>query len=344
MSKKDKDGAVLSPKDIIKRYGDVLSTGKKVFEKKQTLRSQSVSPAFDLSLNGGLLEGTWVIISGNPKVGKSTLCLQICANGQKEGRKAIYVDAESRLKNYNLVGVKDLDLDAMEIIHTPEEGEQLAAEDFLNILENLIKSPEYSGAIAVIDSCSSLVPRAELDAEASASIRASLPKLLSSWIKKNAQNITKNKIILLIITHYITNTSGYGKHKVADGGVMVQYQADTRIDGDKVEEWKDGETKVGQIVTWSISCSSLGASGRSCTSYIRYGVGIDFTQEIIGIGEDLGLIDKAGSWYNCSFMIDQEGYNEKDYRFQGAAKLYDFISNNPQVFKVLEGKVKEMLQ
>ena len=100
-----------------------------------------------------------------------------------------------------------LDLEKIQIVHSPEDGESLSAEDFLDIAESLMKRPENNGAVCVIDSCSSLVPRAELEESASASLRASLPKLLSHWVKKNAQTVVKNKINVLIITHYITNVS-----------------------------------------------------------------------------------------------------------------------------------------
>lgn len=331
-------------KDIIKRYGHVISAGVRILEKKKNLRTITVSPSFDLSLNGGILEGSWTIISGDPKTGKSSTCLQICANGQKEGRNIIYLDGESRLKDYNLVGIEGLDLDTIQIIHSPDDSPPLSAEDFLNILETLLKMPENEGAIAVIDSCSALVPRSELDSEASGTIRASLPKLLAHWIKKNAQTIVKQKIALLIITHYITNTSGYGKTKIPDCGKYLQYQADTLIDCKKCEPWEEAGVKVGQIIEWDISCSSKGASGKKCISYLRYGKGIDFIQEILVLGEELGLIDKAGAWYTLPFLDGEvENYEVSNYRFQGQAKLYEYLNTNPDIFNILNKKVKEML-
>lgn len=247
-------------KSISKQFGKVLSTGTELLGVKENLKSLTVSPAMDLALNGGLLEGSWNIISGSPKVGKSSLCLQVCKNAQDDGRGVIYVDAESRLKDYNLLGIEGLDLSKFNIVHGSNEDndEQLSAEDFLKITESLMKMPKNKGAVCVIDSCSSLVPRAELDEDPSATLRASLPKLLSHWIKKNAQVVVRNKIIVLIITHYITNTSGYGKHKIPDCGVMVQYQADSRLDVAKVDPWIEDDVKIGQLIHWDIGCSSKG--------------------------------------------------------------------------------------
>ena len=342
MAKEKKKVDLSTDKAIQKVFGKVVSKGSELIQAKKDLKPISVSPAIDIALNGGLLEGSWTIISGDPKTGKSTTCLQVCKNAQDEGRPVIYIDGESRLKAYNLVGIEGLDLDKIKIIHSPDDGEPLAAEDFLDIAESLMKRPENTGAVCVVDSCSSLVPRAELEESASASLRASLPKLLSHWIKKNTQTVVKNKIALLIITHYITNTSGYGKVKIPDCGVMVQYQADTRLDIAKIEPWEENNKKIGQLVHWKVSCSSMGASGSECISYIKYNKGIDKEKEVIELAESFGIIDKAGAWYSIPFLEGSEDFVEAP-KFQGQAKIYDFLVERKDIFSSVKSKVQEML-
>lgn len=274
----------------------------------------------------------------------STTVLQIAANAQKEGRNVIYIDAESRLKGYNLSGIDGLDLDKIQIVHSPED-KTLSAEDFLEIGSNLIKMPKNSGAVCIIDSSSSLVPRSELDAEASGSLRATLPKLLSHWVKKTAQTVTQNKIIMILITHYITNTSGYGKVKIPDCGVMVQYQADTRIDFNKTDDWEEDGEKIGIICNIEISCSSLGASGKEAKSYIRFGHGIDSIKETIELGELYGLINKAGAWYNLEFLENHAGYEERSKeKFQGQVRLYEHLVKEKDVYDLLQKELSDILK
>lgn len=342
MSKEKKKVDLSNDKAIQKAFGKVVSKGSELVSAKKNLKPVSVSPSLDLALNGGLLEGSWTIISGDPKTGKSTTCLQICKNAQDEGRPVIYIDGESRLKAYNLVGIEGLDLDKIQIIHSPEDGESLSAEDFLDIAESLFKRPENTGAVCVIDSCSSLVPRAELEESSSASLRASLPKLLSHWIKKNAQNVVKHKICVLIITHYITNTSGYGKVKIPDCGVMVQYQADTRLDISKIEPWEENNKKVGQLVHWKIGCSSMGASGNECISYIKFNKGIDKEKEIIELAESFGIVEKAGAWYSIPSLDNHADFPESP-KFQGQSKIYDFLVERKDIFDLIKKKVEEMV-
>lgn len=340
---KDKKRVDLSSlKNIQKEFGKVISLGVELVEAKSKLKTLNVSPSLDLALNGGLSEGTWNIFSGEPKTGKTSTCLQICKNAIDEDRPVIYLDAESRLKKYNLTGINGLDLKKIQIIHSPEEGRQLSAEEFLKILESVMSLPENKGAVCVIDSMSSLVPQVELEEDPSATLRASLPKLLSHWIKKNAQRVSMNKLIMLLITHYITNTSGYGKLKNPDGGVMLQYQADSRLDVGKVEPWEEDGKKIGQIVTWKISCSSLGASGTECTSYIRYGKGIDKNKEVIELAEALSVIDKAGAWYSIPFLAGSKEFPEAP-KFQGQSKIYAFLEQRPDIFSVILEKVKALI-
>jgi recombination protein RecA len=339
------DGNDIGLSAIIKKYGNVISSGDQIFDKKKNLNSLNVSPAWDLALNGGLLEGSWTVISGQAKSGKSSWCLQVAANAQAEGRNVIYIDAESRLKNYNLIGTKGLDLTKIQIVHSEDGEKDLSAEDFLEIASQLMKLPQNAGAVCIIDSCSSLVPRAEMDADASATLRASLPKLLSHWVKKNAQIVTKNKILLIIITHYITNTSGYGKTKIPDCGVMVQYQADTRIDIAKTEDWEEDGKKIGIKINGEINCSSMGASGRSLVSYLRFGHGIDSVKETLELGETYGLIDKAGAWYKLDFLDEYPlHHDKKELKFQGQVRLYEFIEQNKEIYDILQIELKKVLE
>ena len=168
-------------KEIVKKYGNVISTGAQVLERRKDYKIITVSPSVDLSLGGGIKEGSWVILTGDPKCGKTTTALQIAANCQKEGRPIIYLDAEGRLKEMNLLGVDGLNRDKMKIIHS--EDEPLSAEAFLDIAVKLVSAKENEGCVCIIDSTSALIPEKELDGDMSPG-RAGLPRILSIFCKK----------------------------------------------------------------------------------------------------------------------------------------------------------------
>ena len=102
----------------------------------------------------------------------------------------------------------------------------------------------------------------------------------------------------------------------------------------------------------------MGAPGGQVQSYIRYGKGIDSTQEVLILACDLGLISKGGAWFTCDFVteckdlikeIDKDTNVEDDealmkaYKFQGQDKLYAFLKQNPKLVDFLEAQIKAML-
>lgn len=330
-------------KEFIKKYGDYITTGDKVLEQKKSYKVISISPAIDLALGGGIKEGSWMILSGPPKSGKTTSTMQIIANCQAEGRKIIYLDVEGRLKEMNFE-VPGIDPSKVQVIKSGDTP--LAAETFLDIARKLICEKENEGCVLVIDSISSLIPSRDLDEDISGTTRPGLPKILSDFVKKLGQTVPNQKCLVIMITHMITNTSGYGKTKMADGGVKIQFQADTRMEVKSVSPWesssstKENKNVIGLKVTWDVLCSSIGKPFTTCESWIRFGHGIDKVQEILMLASEIGLISVAGSWYNLDFL---EQLGQERVKLQGAEKAYNYLRDNQEVYNQLEAKVREAL-
>jgi|TARA_R110001606_G_scaffold348487_1_gene498017 recombination protein RecA len=349
-------------KDTVKKYGDIIKKGNTVLQEKGEYGVISISPALDVGLGGGIREGCWLMLTGDPKSGKTTTAMQIAANCIAEGRKVIYVDAEGRLKDLNFQ-VEGLDPSDMDIIAPVDKP--LSAELLLETSYKMLCDPEYHGAVLIIDSISSLISEKELDGDFSPR-RAGLPKILSVFTKKVGQLLPSQRGLIIGITHYISNTSGFGKSKMSDGGVKIQYQADTRLEiahggegNPAVKAVVDENGKqVGQKINWRVVCSSMGPPGGNIQSYIRYGYGIDKTQEVIDLSLDLGLIEQRGAWFNCLFMssmkkiakkikpeldFDNAEEVENSFKYQGMKKVRTLFDENPELVKNLEKLIKESL-
>lgn len=348
---------------IVKQYGNVIVKGNDLLNTRKDYKILKVSPIIDVSLGGGVKEGSWVMLSGAAKSGKTTLAMQIAKNGQDEGRPIIYLNAEGRLKEMNFE-VEGLDPEKMQIVTA--EDKPLSAEIFLDIVTKLLTAKENQGAICIIDSISSLIPARDLEGEVSGERRPGLPKILGDFVKRLGQIIPNQKSIVVMITHLITNTSGYGPGMLADGGVKIGYQADTRMQVKSIEPWvQDGE-QIGQAVNWKIMCSSIGSPGGECQSWIRYGKGIDKIQEVMMMGQEAGLITQAQSWFTCNFLLtkpaiiskminielNEEGFykNDEDLteatrfcKFQGAEKVYYFLRDYPEVYEALLSDIQSLL-
>lgn len=321
-------------KKLKKDIGDVFLDPNFILDKKRTVLS--VSPKLDIALNGGIPTGTWGIVSGKSKLGKSTLALSVCAEAQKPengSRKCYYFDIEHRLEKKNLTGIPGLqyDTDHLEII-TSTKNNILTAEQYLTIAEKLLKSEE--GIVLVLDSASALCTAKEYDAEMSATGRNEGPKLLAQFTRKLGNIIPVQDSLVIIIQHMIANTSGYGSPFMEDGGNKIIYQSDFKLRGTGWSKWEEDDKQIGQVNSWEVVYSALGQPGGKIESYLRYGSGIDKSWEAIELACDLGIIEKGGAWFTLSFL-------KEPVKMQGQKKVWNFLQENPKHLEELNKLIKE---
>jgi recombination protein RecA len=348
---------------IVSKYGDVVRSGTEVLENINNLKVIGVSPALDIALGGGLREGSVVVMTGDPKSGKTTTALHFASKCQKLGKRIIYINTEGRLSKQNFDGIKGLDPNAILIIESTDER-VLSAEDFLNIAEYYINNDP--GCVIITDSLSNMVPACELEGEVRTGVRNALPRLLSMFFKRISGTLMKNKTILICVTHNIANTGGspYAPQKMADCGNMLQYQAGTNMVITHRGKWqvpKDTGPHVGQIANWSIKTSNAGGRPNSTAeSWIKYGIGIDETQEIVHIACEFRLIKASGAWYTIQCAVDDinnplvsqilKDNNvssdadsiEKFFKFQGINNVSEFLNNHPSMAEFVYSKIKEL--
>lgn len=323
-------------KILKKKYGDIFCDAADIISTKKAILP--MSPKLDIGLSGGIPEGSWVIISGKEKLGKSSLALQFCASCQKEefgSRHCYYLDAEGRLGSKVLSGIKGLDKDKLTVIKS-KQGNILSAEKFLTIAEQIIKTEP--NIVLVVDSASAMCCQSEMDSEEiKGSGRNNGPRLLAEFTRKLANVVPVQNSVVIIIQHMIANTSGYGPAFMEDGGNKIKYQADVKLRGRTFTKWEDSSKKqIGQIATWDVVYSALGSPGATVESYIRYGIGVDVAWELIDIAIDLDLIEKAGSWLTLNFTKDS-------IKLQGQNNVWQYFMDNPEVYKDLESKIKSLL-
>ena len=316
-------------KEINKRHdASVLKNANEIVDRDRKIIS--VSPALDLALNGGVPEGSWVLLSGTPKCGKTTLALTIAANAQRQYNKDVYIgNVEHRINKKELIGIQGLDLNQVEMIQS-EKGKILIAQDFLQEFTNIIKT--VPGCVLIIDSSSALCAEKEYTEDITAQARNEGPKLLANFCRKMASVVPVQDVTLIIIQHLIANTSGYGSPYYEDGGNKIQYQADVKLRCTSFQKWNlvpvDDSTRVGQVVNWQVMTSALGGPGAKAQSYIRYGFGVDYIKELIGLGLDMGIITKAGSWLSMG-----------ENKVQGEEKLRSLLVENPELLHDIQKQI-----
>jgi len=328
--------------EIKKTFGDdILLSGNSIKEKKTVIIP--VSPALDMALQGGVPEGSFVVLTGQPKCGKTTTSLSIAATAQEEQyrgslpnpRHVYYLNIEGRLKKRDIEGIAGLDLDRFTLIGSAQ-GKILHAEEYLQIAEQIIN--QEAGSVVIIDSYSALCTEAEITSEMNKMQRADGAKLLAKFCRKVANVIPVNKNIVIGITHLMGNPTGYGAEFKEKSGQAIAYQTDIKIRAKKFTPWLLGKEnhQIGQEVEWQVICSALGPPGATTTSFIRYGQGIDKHMELFNLAVDIGLVQKGGAWYTFTTLDDSP-------KFQGAEKARDFLVENKEVYETLAKEINTAL-
>lgn len=346
---------------LSKKYGKIIESGTKVLQSLETFNVISIGPSLDIALGGGLREGQCVVMTGDPKTGKTTTALYAAAKAQAKGKKVYYLNTEGRLTKENFRGIKGLDIDAIQIVQATDDTPVVSAETYLNIMERLIK--EETDLFMICDSTSNMVPQDEIDGEIRTGVRNALPRLLSMFFKRISGDVSRMKAICVFITHNIANTGGsrFAPTKMADCGNMLQFQAGTNMVITHRGKWevpKESGNHVGQVANWQIRTSAAGGKPMgTAASWIRYGVGIDEAQEVAQIATEFAMVTAKGAWYTCQYLIDNQDNPivkqwlveheaedvEKAFKFQGMENLATFFSENPTLLEFMYDGIREVL-
>ena len=140
------------------------------------------------------------------------------------------------------------------------------------------------------------------------------------------------------------NNTGTDQNVLALGQLYEEFKQQLDLDcWNKIENWEESSKKIGQLVHWKVSCSSMGASGTECVSHIKFGKGIDKNKEIIELAESFSIVEKSGAWYSLDFLAGTDEFEEAP-KFHGQENLYKFLESRPDVFKLVLDKVQSVLE
>lgn len=323
-------------KDIESKYGQgVVKSGEEAAQRPRQIIS--VSPSLDLITHGGILEGSWVGITGNAKTFKTVTALQICANAQKPengSRKIFYLNVEGRVSKMHLKGIAGLNIERPHFNMIESiKGNILSSQQYLEIATDIIRGEP--GCVLVIDSISLLCDEKETENGIGTETRGGGAKLFSQFLRTNANVVPTNDVIVIGITHLISNTSGMGAQYMERAARAWQYQCDYQLRTIKKEEWTAGQSVIGAKVTWKCNCSALGRPGLQMESHVRYDHGIDAVSELLEFASSFNLVRKSGAWVYFDFLKDESGDAPK---YQGMEKAMEDLRKNPEwVQKLKDG-------
>jgi recombination protein RecA len=298
-----------------------LREGEGIASDIETISTGSIG--IDVALGiGGVPRGRVVEIYGPESSGKTTLSLHILAEAQKSQGVAAFIDAEHALDvSYaRKLGVKTDDL----LVSQPDTGEQA-----LEIAEMLVRSNAVD--VLVIDSVAALVPRAEIEGEMGDAHVGLQARLMSQALRKLTGIIAKSRTCVIFINQIRMKIGVmFGSPETTTGGNALKFYSSVRMDIRRIGTIKANDQVLGNKTRVKIVKNKLAPPFREHEFDILYGVGINKTGDILDLGTNLGIIDKAGSWY--SHQGERIG--------QGREQSCKFLSENSELCSSIEERIR----
>jgi len=274
---------------------------------------------------GGVPRGRVVEIFGPESSGKTTLALQVIAQAQKLGGMAAFVDAEHAL---DAAYAKKLGVDIDNLlVSQPDNGEQA-----LEIVEVLIRSGGVD--VVVVDSVAALVPRAEIEGEMGDAQMGLQARLMSQALRKLTGVVSKSKTCLVFINQLREKIGVmFGNPETTTGGRALKFYASVRIDIRRIASIKDGDVVVGGRTRVKVVKNKVAPPFREAEFDVMYGEGISREGDLLDLAVEKRIVEKSGAWF--AFGGDRLG--------QGRENAKAFLRDNPDIFRIIEERVRKEL-
>jgi len=285
-----------------------------------------IIPTGSLSLDiatgvGGLPRGRVIEIFGPESSGKTTLALSAIAQAQAQGGTTAFIDAEHALDvTYaQKLGVKIEEL----LVSQPDTGEQA-----LEVAELLVRS----GAIDIIaiDSVAALVPRAEIEGDMGDSLPGLQARLMSQALRKLTAAISKSMTTVIFINQIRMKIGVmFGSPETTTGGNALKFYSSMRLDIRRIENLKENQEIIGGRVRVKVVKNKVAPPFKQAEFDIYFNEGISKVGELVDLGVEKGIIEKAGAWY--SYGGNRIG--------QGRENAKEYLKSNPDTSKEIENKI-----
>lgn len=298
------------------------------------------TPSFGLNraLGGGLPYGRQVLIWGNKSAGKSSFCLQMVADAQKEGKLCAWIDSEM---SFDAEWANRLGVDASDLIYSQAR----TINDMVDIGAHLM---EAGVDLVVVDSISALLPAIYFEKDSAdlkqlentKQIGAESRDFSNAWKMLNYANNKNSKTLFVIISQARNQINAMYTMAAPMGGNATKFYSSTivklfssesdnqAIKGKVAVGDKLIEHKVGRKVNWDVQFSktSPGFQNGSYDFYFRGDkIGVDTVGDLVDTAELAGLVNRTGAWYQLEDGTKVQGRDGFVKRVSEDKELYNSL-------------------
>jgi recombination protein RecA len=190
--------------------------------------------------------------------------------------------------------------------------------------------------MVVIDSVAALTPRAEISGEMGDQLPGLQARLMSQALRKLTGNIKRSNCMVIFINqlrHKIGIMMPGQSPETTTGGNALKFYASVRLDIRRIGAIKKGDEIIGNQTRIKVVKNKMAPPFKQVITEILYGEGISREGELIDMGVDAKLVDKAGAWYS----YDDERIG------QGKENARQYLKENPATAAKLEASLRALL-
>lgn len=325
-------------KKVNKQYGsDIVQLGA---EEKDL----DLIPFSSLRLNymayGGVPRARATEIYGEESSGKSTLCLDLMANFQKlwPEEYILYIDVEG---TYDAKWAAHMGVDSSNIVILNCVG-QYAEQIFDQIIDAM-----ETGAFGmmILDSIGAMFSKQAGEKSIEEKTYGGIALPMTTFVNKATPIIKRNNIAFIGINQVRQNIGNMYNPISTPGGNAWKFMCSQRymtrkgkfLDEKGNEISGGSENPAGHLIEVKLIKSKTCPSDRrisKCSLFYKSGIRQDL--DLLDLALKFNVIHKGGAWFDAHI-------NEKDYKWQGQAKVLEALNSDKELFEGIKFKVDKLL-
>ena len=276
----------------------------------------------------GLPRGRLIEVYGQESSGKSTLCLFLTSQIQKQGGKVVYIDAENA---YDAVYASGIGVQTEKLI----VSQPSTLEETMDTIRAFVETNSID--MIIVDSVAALVPKSELEGEEMLKdTMATQARLMGKALRILTGPISRSKTIVIFINQ-LRDKIGvfYGQKETTPGGKALKFFSSVRLSvtrGEKLLGSKDEQ--IGNVMNITAVKNKVGFPWRKGSIDLYYGSGVDLVADTLDTAEELNVIKKEGNTYT---------YGETKLGV-GREKAIELLKNDKAIYEKIRKETEEAVK